>query len=74
MSRGMSLLVICFCDRQGGRICNQDTVAWVADMYKDKVQGTPHFKISEMKMELERERKVSVSIHKCKMGQEEDKA
>ena len=38
----------------------------MADLFKDKVQGTPQFKISEMKMELERERKVSVSIHKCK--------
>ena len=42
------------------------TATCLADMYKDKVQGTLHFKISEMKMELERERKVSVSIHKCK--------
>ena len=35
-------------------------------MFKERVQERPQFKVSEMKMEVERVWKVHVSIHKCK--------
>ena len=39
---------------------------WLAEVFKERVQERPQFKVSEMKMKVERVWKVHVSIHKCK--------
>ena len=42
------------------------SMRWLAEVFKERVQERPQFKVSEMKMEVERVWKVHVSIHKCK--------
>ena len=42
------------------------SVRWLAEVFKEKVLERPQFKVSEMKMEVERTWKGHVSIHKCK--------
>ncbi|KAK4253629.1 hypothetical protein QN277_010277 [Acacia crassicarpa] len=39
---------------------------WLAEYFKQKVQGDPKFKAKDMKNEAQRDLKVNVSVYKCK--------
>ncbi|KAK4260790.1 hypothetical protein QN277_003861 [Acacia crassicarpa] len=39
---------------------------WLAQYFKERVQEAPNFKAKDMKNKVQRDRKVYVSVHKCK--------